>query len=155
MVKFDNKVFKKSKKCQNYKKRKKKRRRKKWFKIFNFRKKCLNVCRSSQNCTGIILLELWSEGLIIQLKKIFCCWITLICTTKQQWYLLLHYAYVSIQIVYQFLLNALFCLTSVQKSPSFPSPKYWCCANNVHFSFPTVFVHGSSCRHQQLTGQYS
>ena len=47
-------------------------------------KNCLNVCRSSQNCTGIILLELWSEGLFIQLKKICCCWITLICTTIQQ-----------------------------------------------------------------------
>ena len=56
------------------------------FKLLISEKKCLNVCTSSQNCTGINLLELWSaEGLFIQLKKIFCCWITLICTTKQQW----------------------------------------------------------------------
>ena len=31
-------------------------------------------------------LELSSEGLFIQLKKIFCCRITLICPTKQQWF---------------------------------------------------------------------
>ena len=42
------------------------------------------VCRSSQNCTGTILLELSSEGLFIQLEEIFCCWITLICITIQQ-----------------------------------------------------------------------
>ena len=47
-------------------------------------KKYLHVCRSSQICTGIILLELSSEGLFILLKKIFCCWRTLICTTIQQ-----------------------------------------------------------------------
>ena len=52
---------------------------------FLFQKKCLNVSRSFQICTGIIFLELSSEGLFIQLKKIFCCWITLIYTTKQQW----------------------------------------------------------------------
>ena len=39
---------------------------------------------TSQNCKGIILLKLSSEGLFIQLKKIVCCWITLICPTKQE-----------------------------------------------------------------------
>ena len=52
--------------------------------FFNFRKKFLYVCRTSQNCTGIIFLELSSEGLFIQLKKKFCCWGTLIYTTIHQ-----------------------------------------------------------------------
>ena len=43
-------------------------------KIFNFRQNCFHVCKSSQSCTGIILLGLSSEGLFIQLQKIFCCW---------------------------------------------------------------------------------
>ena len=78
MVKSNNKVFKnKNKKnCKNF--------HFFFFLIFKSRKKYVNVCRSSQICTGIILLELTSEGLFIQLQKIFCCWRTLICTTKQQ-----------------------------------------------------------------------
>ena len=56
------------------------------FWIFSFRKKYFNVCRSSQNCTGFILLELSSEGRFILLKKFFCCWKTLLCTTIHQWY---------------------------------------------------------------------
>ena len=58
---------------------------KKRFKIFNFRKEKKNVCRTSQNCTGIILLGLSSKGLYIQLKKVFRCWGTLIYTTIHQW----------------------------------------------------------------------
>ena len=38
---------------------------------FHFRKKYLNVCRTSQNCTGIILLELSSEGLTDVHVRIF------------------------------------------------------------------------------------
>ena len=41
-------------------------------------KSCSNVC------TEIILLEISSEGLFIQLKKVFCSWILLICPRKQQ-----------------------------------------------------------------------
>ena len=41
---------------------------------------------SSQHRTGIILLELSSEGLFFQLKKILSCWITLICPKIQQWF---------------------------------------------------------------------
>ena len=44
----------------------------------------INVCKTSRNCTGIILLGLSSEGLFIKLKKIFCCWGTLIYTTIHQ-----------------------------------------------------------------------
>ena len=62
----------------------KKKKKKNGFLNFYFQKSCLNVCRSSQNCTGINLLEVLSDGLFIQLKKIFSCWKTLICTTIQQ-----------------------------------------------------------------------
>ena len=65
---------------------------------------CLNVCRSSQICKGIIFLELSSEGLFIQLKKLFSCWRTWICTTIQQWH--------------SFLIYLLFFLLSLEKSLS-------------------------------------
>ena len=45
------------------------------------------MCRSSHNRTEIIFLELSSEGLFIQLKNKFCCWITFICPTNQQCYI--------------------------------------------------------------------
>ena len=54
------------------------------LKFLKIWRKKLKICWSFQICTGIILLELSSEGLFIQMKKIFCCLITLICTTIKQ-----------------------------------------------------------------------
>ena len=67
LVKSNKKKFLKTQKnC-------KKLQTKKMVLHFLIQKKYLNVCRSSQICTGIVLLDLSSEVLFIQLQKIFCC----------------------------------------------------------------------------------